>query len=90
MLQKGLEISMKGQVEKNSPSLGRMALYEQTTKINRLPSYLTVNFVRFYYKPANEASGTKAGKAKILKNVAFPKNLDVYDFCSDELKKSLD
>ena len=38
MLQKGLEISMKGQVEKNSPSLGRMALYEQTTKINRLVS----------------------------------------------------
>jgi hypothetical protein len=54
------------------------------------PSYLTVNFVRFFYKAANEVSGTKAGKAKILKNVAFPLNLDVYDFCSDDLKKSLD
>jgi hypothetical protein len=38
MLQKGLEISMQGQVEKNSPSLGRMALYEQKQRINRLVS----------------------------------------------------
>jgi len=81
---------MQGQVEKNSPSLGRMALYEQKQRINRLPSYLTVNFVRFFYKAGSEVSGTKAGKAKILKNVAFPLNLDMYDFCSDELKTSLD
>ena len=32
----------------------------------------------------------KAGKAKILRSVAYPRVLDVYKFCSDELKKSLD
>lgn len=46
--------------------------------------------MRFYWKKENQASGTKAGKAKILRNVSFPKVLDLYDICTDELKKSLD
>jgi ubiquitin carboxyl-terminal hydrolase 14 len=55
-----------------------------------LPSYLTVHFVRFYWKKESTLSGTKAGKAKILRNVSFPKVFDLYEFCTDELKKSLD
>lgn len=55
-----------------------------------MPSYLTVHFVRFYWKKDSVSSGTKAGKAKILRNVSFPKMFDIYDFCTDELKKSLD
>jgi ubiquitin carboxyl-terminal hydrolase 14 len=51
---------------------------------------LTIQFVRFYWKKESALSGTKAGKAKILRNVSFPKVLDIYDFCTDELKKSLD
>ena len=51
---------------------------------------MTIHFVRFYWKKESVQSGTKAGKAKILRNVAFPKVLDIYPFCSDELKKSLD
>lgn len=81
---------MTGQVEKHSNTLERNALYSKTEKINKLPGYLTINFVRFYYKQASAAAATEAGKAKILKSVAYPRNLDVYEFCSDELKKSLD
>jgi len=81
-----MKISMAGQVEKHSPSLDRNAVYSKTERINKLPSYLTVNFVRFYYKQASEAAGTEAGKAKILKSVAYPRNLDIYEFCSEELK----
>ena len=33
--------------------------------------------------------GTEAGKAKILRNVSFPKVFDLFEFCSDELKESL-
>ncbi len=51
---------------------------------------MTIHFVRFYWKKESSVSGTKAGKAKILRNVAFPKVLDVYELCSEELKKSLD
>jgi ubiquitin carboxyl-terminal hydrolase 14 len=51
---------------------------------------LAIQFVRFYWKKASVSSGTKEGRAKILKNVSFPKVFDVYEFCTDELKKSLD
>jgi ubiquitin carboxyl-terminal hydrolase 14 len=70
--------------------LGRNCIYFKQQKVNKLPSYLTVHFVRFYWKKDSVTSGTKAGKAKILKSVQFPKVLDVYDHCTDELKKSLD
>lgn len=46
--------------------------------------------MRFYWKAESQIGGTKAGKAKILRSVAFPKVLDAYKFCSDELKKGLD
>lgn len=49
-----------------------------------------VQFVRFYWKKESNVSGTKAGKAKILKAVSFPKIFDTYPVCSEELKKSLD
>lgn len=34
--------------------------------------------------------GTKAGKAKILRSVLYPRILDIYNFCTPDLKKSLD
>jgi ubiquitin carboxyl-terminal hydrolase 14 len=46
--------------------------------------------VRFYWKGVSATAGTEAGKAKILRSVTFPNTMDVYNFCSDELKKSLD
>lgn len=90
MLNEGLRISLDGQVEKFSQTLQRNAVYTQKKTINRLPGYLCIQFVRFYWKSANASSGTEAGKAKILRKVQYPRVLDVYEFCSDELKKSLD
>jgi ubiquitin carboxyl-terminal hydrolase 14 len=81
---------MEGDIEKYSDIEGRNAIYHKTQKINKLPSYLTIHFVRFYWKKESVTTGTKAGKAKILRNVAFPKVLDIYPFCTEELKKSLD
>jgi len=51
---------------------------------------LCVQFVRFYWKQQSSSSGTDAGKAKILRSVSFPRVLDIWEFCTDELKKSLD
>jgi len=42
------------------------------------------------WKKAVENTGSKATKAKILRNVSFPRVLDMYSFCTDELKKNLD
>ncbi len=85
----GLKISLEEELMKNSEIMGKDCIYKKIAKINRLPSYLTVQFVRFYWKKASAVAGTKEGKAKILRNVAFPKVFDIYEFCTEELKKGL-
>ena len=45
--------------------------------------------MRFYWKEASAVGGTDAGKAKILRQVNFPKVFDLFEFCTDELKTSL-
>ncbi|KAJ3101155.1 Ubiquitin carboxyl-terminal hydrolase 14 [Phlyctochytrium planicorne] len=81
-------------IEKNSESLGRTAIYTQVSKISRLPKYLTINFVRFQWKP------TERVKAKILKmpdaqmftplqKVKFPFDLDMTGLCTTDLQEKL-
>ena len=76
-------------MEKFSEVLQRNAIYKKKSLVNKLPSYLCVQFVRFYWKKESNVGGTKAGKAKILRSVMYPKILDLYNFCSPDLKKSL-
>ncbi|XP_047031067.1 ubiquitin carboxyl-terminal hydrolase 14 [Helicoverpa zea] len=82
-LQSGLRSKMSEQITKMSQTLGRDAIYTKTSKISRLPAYLTVQFVRFYYKEKESIN------AKILKDVKFPLELDVYELCSPELQERL-
>jgi ubiquitin carboxyl-terminal hydrolase 14 len=86
----GLKLSMTGDIEKRSDTLDRNCVYTKETQVNKLPSYLMVQFVRFYWKKESNVAGTKAGKAKILKSVNFPKVFDMYPICTRELKNSLD
>lgn len=48
-----------------------------------------VQMNRFFWKKASEVSNTQATKAKILKSVNFSKDLDVFPYCTEELKKKL-
>jgi ubiquitin carboxyl-terminal hydrolase 14 len=70
-------------IEKNSTTLGRSAIYTKSQRISRLPAYLTVNFVRFFWKPTEQV------KAKILRKVKFPFELDASQFCTTELQAKL-
>ncbi|XP_014600227.1 PREDICTED: ubiquitin carboxyl-terminal hydrolase 14 isoform X1 [Polistes canadensis] len=79
----GLRNKMQEQITKMSESLGRDALYTKTSKINRLPAYLTIQFVRFFYKEK------EAINAKILKDVKFPLEFDAFELCSSELQTKL-
>lgn len=88
-LQAGLKISLSGDLEKYSDSLGRNALFSKTSKIAKLPNYICIQFVRFYWKKESTVGGTKAGKAKILRSVAYPRLFDAYEFCTENLQKSL-
>lgn len=85
----GIKAGLEGSIEKNSPSLERNAIYKKSQKISKLPGYIAVQFVRFIWKRANSAAGTKDVKAKILRSVSFPKVFDTYEFCSEELKSQL-
>lgn len=50
---------------------------------------MCVQLNRFFWKKDSAVAGTKGGKSKILRNVAFPLVFDVYDYCTDDLKASL-
>lgn len=88
-LVEGLKSSMKENIELRSDFLDRNSFFEKTQKMNRLPPYLTVQFMRFFWKQANVSTGAKAGKAKILKSIVFSKIIDIYDLCSDSTKEIL-
>ncbi|GAA0139885.1 hypothetical protein Leryth_003128 [Lithospermum erythrorhizon] len=83
-LHEGIKRGLKSELEKASPSLGRSAIYIKDSRINELPRYLTIQFVRFFWKRESNQ------KAKILRKVDYPLELDVYDFCSEELRKKLE
>ncbi|KAG5896401.1 hypothetical protein JTB14_022489 [Gonioctena quinquepunctata] len=79
----GLKNKLQEQLTKKSPTLDRDAVYTKTSKISRLPAYLTVQFVRFYYKEKESIN------AKILKDVKFPLDFDAYELCTPELQEKL-
>ncbi|XP_039020641.1 ubiquitin carboxyl-terminal hydrolase 6-like isoform X1 [Hibiscus syriacus] len=83
-LHEGLKHALKSELEKASPALGRSAIYSKESRINGLPRYLTIQFVRFFWKRESNQ------KAKILRKVDYPLELDIYDLCSDELRKQLE
>ncbi|CAG8541553.1 1495_t:CDS:10 [Paraglomus occultum] len=58
-------------------------LDESGRRISRLPHYLTIHFVRHRWKETTKVN------AKILRKVKFTLDLDVTDFCTDELKAKL-
>lgn len=89
-LREGIKQSMTSGLTKKSEIAGRDCQYIRTYEIARLPGYVIVHFVRFFWKQASSLAATKAGKAKILRSVDFPKVLDLYEYCSSEVKAKLD
>ncbi|OCK84733.1 cysteine proteinase [Lepidopterella palustris CBS 459.81] len=82
-LRDGLMSGLKEQIEKRSEALGRDAMYTKVSRISRLPKYLPVHFMRFDWRRSTNK------KAKIMKKVTFPQELDVVEFCTEDLKKIL-
>uniref|UniRef100_A0A914EAC9 Ubiquitin carboxyl-terminal hydrolase n=1 Tax=Acrobeloides nanus TaxID=290746 RepID=A0A914EAC9_9BILA len=82
-LQSGIKSKLIEEIEKHSENLGRNARYEKKCLINRLPAYLSIQMVRFFYKERDNVN------AKILKDVKFPITLDLFDMCTPELQSKL-
>ncbi|CAG5096556.1 Oidioi.mRNA.OKI2018_I69.XSR.g14675.t1.cds [Oikopleura dioica] len=79
----GLKKNLVEKIEKKSEKLDRQAQYEKNSTIERLPHYLAVNFIRFYYKTGTQNS------AKILKDVKFQTEFDAWDLCGPNLQEKL-
>uniref|UniRef100_A0A3P8W220 Ubiquitin carboxyl-terminal hydrolase n=1 Tax=Cynoglossus semilaevis TaxID=244447 RepID=A0A3P8W220_CYNSE len=62
----GLRLRLQEEITKNSPTLDRNAQYIKSSKLSRLPAYLTVQMVRFYYKEKASVN------AKVLKTLKKP------------------
>ncbi|KAK9810249.1 hypothetical protein WJX72_007323 [[Myrmecia] bisecta] len=82
-LSEGIKLGLKDDREKNSEQLGRTTVFEGSSVITRLPAYLTVQMVRFFFKADVQQ------KAKILRKVTFPLVLDLLEFASEDLKAQL-
>ncbi|KAI9265646.1 hypothetical protein EDC94DRAFT_603697 [Helicostylum pulchrum] len=76
----GILESLNEELEKNSPTLNREAKYIRKSRVTRLPQYLPIQFVRFFWKPQEQV------KAKILRKVKFPLEFDATELCTPELQ----
>ena len=59
--------ALSGQLEKNSAVLGRNAVWNRSSKISRLPKYLCVQMLRFYWKATPESRDHVGVKCKMLR-----------------------
>lgn len=86
---------MTEEIEKFSNTLQKNARYQKTSLISRLPAYLSIQMIRFFYKEKENVIFFKLIylnnkfqiNAKILKDVKFPMNLDLLDLCTDTLQE---
>jgi len=69
-------------INKHSPSLNKEAQYTKKALFDSLPYYVTVQFVRFWWKQNED----KGHKTKISRPIDFPYTLDLYRFCTAELQ----
>lgn len=88
-LAEGIALSLNGTIEKRSEVLGRDAVWTRKQRIARLPPILTVQFGRFYWKATPDSQDHAGVKCKVMKPVTFNSTFDIYDFCSDDVKKEL-
>ena len=88
-IMEGITLSLNDKVEKHSSVLGRNAIWTKSQRIDRLPPVLVVQFGRFYWKETPDSQDHTGVKCKVMKPVAFNGILDIYDFCSERVKKVL-
>lgn len=79
-LRDGILAGLSEEIEKYLDSLGANATYKVSRTLMRLPKYLTVQFVRFYWKRDTNKN------SKILRRVQFPFELDVADMLHLSIK----
>ena len=85
----GVLLGLQSDVEMQSESLGRNAIWEKRSRISKLPKYICVHFMRFFWKQTPDSRDHTGVKCKIRKAVSFPAVFDTYDMCNDSLQTVL-
>ncbi|KAK6590817.1 tRNA-guaninine transglycosylase [Cryptosporidium xiaoi] len=88
-LTQGIKLSLDEVIEKKSSETGLDSKYRKVSEIDSLPPFLLVHLVRFEWKKSSEIARTEATRAKVCRKIDFSQTLDLYEFCSDELRKIL-
>jgi ubiquitin carboxyl-terminal hydrolase 14 len=94
-LSEGLALSLnEASVAMHSAALGRDAAWSKKTRIVRLPKYLCVQLMRFFFKRDDGTGVDRGGAAgmpcKVLKAVSFPTaKFDVLPYCAPGLAAML-
>ncbi|KAJ1458226.1 hypothetical protein M885DRAFT_461043 [Pelagophyceae sp. CCMP2097] len=88
-LHDGLRVGLSGTVTKNSMVLGRDAVWLKAQAISRLAPVLCVQFMRFFWKTTPDSADHTGVKCKIMRAISMPDSLDIFEHCSDTLKKAL-
>eukprot|EP00658_Telonema_sp_P-2_P018544 TRINITY_DN17278_c0_g1_i12.p1 TRINITY_DN17278_c0_g1~~TRINITY_DN17278_c0_g1_i12.p1 ORF type:complete len:537 (-),score=158.08 TRINITY_DN17278_c0_g1_i12:95-1705(-) len=89
----GVMKGMEGTMEMTSRTLGVPANFMKTSRISKMPRYLVIGFNRFDSKTIKQTGPGDSDKVvglKILKPVAFPFVLDIYQLCCADQKSVLD
>lgn len=81
-MKSGIEESLKETIEKKSRITGIDSIHSVEKKITKLPEYLTVQYVRFFWKKST------GKKSKILRKVQFPFQLDIADLLEPKYAES--
>lgn len=83
-LVQGIRKKQEEKIEKRSEVMGTDVPWTLKRAISKLPKYLIVQMMRFYWKADISKS------AKIRKKVAFPTRIDVKTICSEKLQEEID
>lgn len=86
----GIKLNMGGEVEKRSDKLNKNTVFDRKAKISRLPKYLAIQPSRFFWKATPESQDHRGISCKILRPVAMPDVIDMYDLCISELQTELE
>lgn len=80
-LRNGLIESLNEKIEKKSDLTGVNSIYSVEKQITRLPKFLTVQFVRFFWKRST------GKKSKILRKVVFPFQIDLAELLTPDYQE---
>lgn len=85
-LAEGVRLGLEGELEKRSEILGRNAIWKSSSRIDRLPKYLVVQFMRFFFKATPDNPDHQGVKCKMMRPVTFNEQIDMFEFCSTRLQ----